>query len=235
LITIIQASVLFLILALVLALARLLAPYITQVFARTRSPLDRVMNPIENRIYRLAGVNPSHSMDWKQYFLSLMLLNVFQMIIAFLALIFQDRLPLNPQGFKGLTWDLAFHTVVSFGTNTNLQHYNGEDALSYFSQMTAIQFLQFTSADSGICAAVAMVRGFTMGSKDLGNFYVDFVRSLTRILLPLCLIASIILVWLGVPQTLSGYESVKTVEGATQLILVGPVASLVSIMQIGTN
>jgi K+-transporting ATPase ATPase A chain len=174
-------------------------------------------------------------MDWKEYTLSLILLNVFQMALAFLIFVFQDKLPLNPQGFPGLTWDLAFMQVVSFGTNTNLQHYSGESVLSYLSQMGAVQFLQFTSAGSGLCAAVAMVRGFKSGAKDLGNFYVDFVRSLTRILFPLCLIASLLLVWLGIPQTLSGYASVKTVEGATQLILVGPVASLVSIMQIGTN
>lgn len=231
----IQASVIILVLAFVLALGRLLAPYITGVFTHAPSRLDRVLNPLENGIYKLVGVDPNHSMDWKEYFLSLVLLNTFQMVTAFLILVFQHRLPLNPQGFPDLTWDLAFNTVVSFATNTNLQHYNGESTLSYLSQMTAIQFLQFTSTGSGLCAAVAMVRGFTTGSKDLGNFYADFVRSLIRVLFPLCLIASLIFVWLGVPQTLSGYTSVKTVEGATQLILVGPVASLVSIMQIGTN
>jgi K+-transporting ATPase ATPase A chain len=174
-------------------------------------------------------------MDWKEYSLSLLLLNILQMALAFLIFVFQDRLPLNPQGFGGLSWDLAFMQVISFGTNTNLQHYNGESTLSYFSQMSAVQFLQFTSAASGLCAAVAMVRGFKSGSKDLGNFYVDFVRALTRVLFPLCFVAAMILVWLGVPQTLGGYTAVKTVEGATQQILVGPVASLVSIMQIGTN
>ena len=231
----IQLSVIALIFALVIALGRLLAPYVTRVFACAPSRLDRILNPLENLVYRLGGVNPDHFMNWKEYFLSLLLLNVVQMVLAFLVLVFQDRLPLNPQGFTGLTWDLAFNTVISFGTNTNLQHYAGESTLSYLSQMTAIQFLQFTSAGSGLCAAIAMVRGFKTGSKDLGNFYVDFVKSLTRVLFPLCLIASLILVWLGIPQTLSGYTSVKTIEGATQLILVGPVASLVSIMQIGTN
>jgi K+-transporting ATPase ATPase A chain len=231
----IQGTVVILILGSVLAIGRLLAPYVTRVFARTPGRLDRVLNPIENWIYRLGGVNPTHSMNWKKYFLSLMLLNVFQMALAFLIFVFQERLPLNPQGFSGLTWDLAFMQVISFATNTNLQHYNGEGTLSYLSQMAAVQFLQFTSAASGICAAVAFVRGFTTSSKDLGNFYVDFVRSLTRVLLPLCFVASLVFVWLGVPQTLSGYTTVKTVEGATQLVLVGPVASLVSIMQIGTN
>ena len=114
-------------------------------------------------------------MDWKEYFLSLLLLNVLQMAIAFLIFVFQDKLPLNPQGFPGLSWDLAFMQVISFGTNTNLQHYNGEAALSYLSQMSAVQFLQFTSAGSGLCAAVAMIRGFKTGAKDMGNFYVDFV------------------------------------------------------------
>jgi K+-transporting ATPase ATPase A chain len=193
------------------------------------------LDPFENWIYKLAGVNSVRSMDWKEYFLSLMTLNIIQMALAFAVFYFQDRLPLNPQGFPGLTWDLAFMQVISFGSNTNLQHYAGEAALSYLSQMTAVQFLQFTSAASGICAAVAFVRGLATGSGDMGNFYVDFVRSLTRILFPICFVASLIFVWLGVPQTLSGYTAVKTVEGATQSILVGPVASLVSIMQVGTN
>ena len=234
-IDLIQLSVIALIFALVIALGRLLAPYVTRVFACAPSRPDRLLTPIENTIYRLGGVNKDHRMDWKQYSLSLMLLNIFQMALAFLIFVFQDRLPLNPQGFPGLTWDLAFMQVISFATNTNLQHYNGESTLSYLSQMSAVQFLQFTSAASGLCAAIAMARGFKTGSKDLGNFYVDFVRTLTRILFPLCFVAAMTFVWLGVPQTLNGYTAVKTVEGATQLILVGPVASLVSIMQIGTN
>ena len=234
-IDLIQLSVIALIFALVIALGRLLAPYVTRVFACAPSRLDTALLPIENVIYRLGGVNKNHRMDWKQYFLSLMMLNVFQMALAFLVFVFQDRLPLNPQGFPGLTLDLAFMQVISFATNTNLQHYNGESTLSYLSQMSAVQFLQFTSAASGLCAAVAMVRGFKTGSKDLGNFYVDFVRTLTRILFPLCFVAAMMFVWLGVPQTLNGYTVVKTVEGTTQFILVGPVASLVSIMQIGTN
>jgi K+-transporting ATPase ATPase A chain len=235
LIDVVQASVVALIFAFVIGLGRLLAPYVASVFARAPGTLDRALLPIEKLIYRLGGINENQRMNWKQYFLSLLLLNVSQMTLAFLIFVFQDKLPLNPQGFSGLTWDLAIMQVVSFATNTNLQHYNGESTLSYLSQMSAVQFLQFTSAASGLCAAIAMVRGFKSGSKDLGNFYVDFVRSLTRILLPLCSIAALAFVWLGVPQTLSGYTAVRTIEGATQLILVGPVASLVSIMQIGTN
>jgi K+-transporting ATPase ATPase A chain len=231
----IQALSVILILLVVIVIARLIAPYIAGVFTRAPSRLDRVLNPIENLIYKLGGLDPELSMGWKQYFLSGLLLNIAQMTIAFLILTFQGSLPLNPQGFPGVRWDLAFNTVVSFATNTNLQHYNGEAALSVFSQMTAIQFLQFTSAATGICMGIAMVRGFVVGSKDMGNFYVDFVRALTRILLPMCLIAALVLVWVGVPQSLNGYTALTTVEGVHQRILVGPVASLVSIMQLGTN
>jgi len=218
-----------------LVIAKLIAPYIFRIYTRAPGRLDRILNPIENRIYRLTWVNPDRMMGWKEYFFAGFLVNIAQMVVAFLILSFQGVLPLNPQGFPGLRWDLSFHTVISFATNTNLQHYNGEAALSYLSQMGSIQFLQFTSAATGICMGVAMVRGFIRGSKDMGNFYADFVRSLTRLLIPLCIVGSLILVVLGVPQSLSGYTPVKTVEGATQSILVGPVASLVSIMQIGTN
>jgi len=221
--------------AVVLVLGRLIAPYLVRVFRRGPSRLDRVLNPLESFAYRLGGVDPNRSMNWKEYFLSMVLLNVFQIVAGFLVLVFQGGLPLNPQGFPGLSWDLAFHTATSFATNTNLQHYTGETTLSVLSQMTSIQFLQFASAASGVCVAIAFVRGFTLGSKDMGNFYVDFVRALTRIILPLCLIASLIFVFLGVPQTLNSFTTVKTVEGATQVVLVGPVASLVSIMQLGTN
>jgi K+-transporting ATPase ATPase A chain len=233
--TAVEIGIAGLIIGTTLAVARLLAPYITKTFTRAPTRWDRLFGPVEGLIYRLLGVDPAHTMGWKEYFLAGLLLNILQMALAFLILVFQGSLPLNPQGFPGLRWDLAFNTVISFATNTNLQHYAGESTLSYFSQMTAIQFLQFTSAATGICMGIAMVRGFVEGSRDLGNFYVDFVRTLTRILIPLCAIAAVVLVGLGVPQTIGGYTPVTTVEGATQTILVGPVASLVSIMQLGTN
>lgn len=218
-----------------LAAGKLLAPYIAGIFTRGASRFDRFLTPVENLVYKATGVDPSRAMGWKEYFLSGLFLNVAQMGVAFLILYFQGFLPLNPQGFPGMSWDLALNTVVSFATNTNLQHYNGETTLSYLSQMTAIQFLQFTSAATGICMGVALVRCFIVGSKDLGNFYVDFVRSLTRLLIPLCVIAAVVLVALGIPQSLNGYRTVTTVTGAAQSILVGPVASLVAIMQLGTN
>jgi K+-transporting ATPase ATPase A chain len=214
---------------------RFLARYFVGVYTFKKTSLDRIFLPFEKAIYRLVGINQDRGMGWREYFLSALFLNIVQMSIAFVILIFQGNLPLNTQGFKGLTWDLALNIVVSFATNTNLQHYNGESSLSYLSQMAAIQFLQFISAATGICFAVALSRCFAEERKDLGNFYVDFVRTLTRVLLPLSFIASIVLVAMGVPQTLQGYITVRTIEGATQSIMAGPVASLVSIMQLGTN
>jgi K+-transporting ATPase ATPase A chain len=231
----IEIAELVLLFAVVLLSAWFYAPFIVKVFKRTPSRIDRFLNPIENSIYRLLGIKVNSPMGWKEYFFSALIVNISQMAIALVILTEQGILPFNPMHFQGMRWDLALNTVVSFATNTNLQHYAGESTLSYFSQMTAIQFLQFSSAATGICCGVAMIRGLMVQSKDLGNFYVDFVRSLTRIFIPLCFISSLILVLLGVPQTLGGYLTVKTVEGATQTILVGPVASLVSIMQVGTN
>jgi len=235
LLQLVQILDIIVIFATVFTLAYLFAPYITKIYTRAPSKLDRFFNPIENFIYKIVGVDPSQAMGWKQYALATLIVNVIQMALAFCIFVFQGSLPLNPQGFPGISWHLAFMQVISFATNTNLQHYNGETTLSYLSQMAAVQFLQFTSAATGFCVAVAMIRGFVAKSKDLGNFYVDFVRSLTRLLIPLCIVSALAFVWLGIPQTLSGYTTVKTVEGAAQTILVGPVASLVSIMQFGTN
>ena len=163
-----------------MAVAWLIAPYITGIYTKAPSRLDRFLDPIENWIYKLTGADPAHGMGWKEYFFAALLVNVVQMAIAFSILTLQGVLPLNPMRFGGMSWDLALNTVISFATNTNLQHYNGETTLSYLSQMGAIQFLQFTSAATGICMGVAMVRGLVVGSKDMGNFYVDFVRSLTQ-------------------------------------------------------
>jgi K+-transporting ATPase ATPase A chain len=231
----VQALSVILILGVTILLAWLIAPYITGVFKRKTSRLDKIFNPIEKFIYKITGVNSEQTMGWKQYFLAGLLLNIVMMIIGFFILTFQGNLPLNPMGFAGVKPDLAFNTVASFVTNTNLQHYNGEITLSYLSQISVIQWLQFTSAMTGLCMGIAFIRGLVVGSKDMGNFYVDFTRALTRIFLPLCIIASIIFLALGVPQTLNGYTTVKTIEGATQTILAGPVASLDAIMQIGTN
>ena len=231
----VQALTVILIIGITILLAWLIAPYITGVFKRKPSRLDKIFNPIEKFIYRITGVNTEQTMGWKQYFIAGVLLNVIMMVIGFLILVFQDKLPLNPMGFAGIKPDLAFMQVTSFVTNTDLQHYSGELAFSYLSQIGVLQWMQFTSAVTGLCMGIAFIRGLVADSKDMGNFYVDFTRSITRVFLPLAIIASIIFLALGVPQTLNGYTTVKTIEGAAQTIFVGPVASLDSIMQLGTN
>ena len=231
----VQALAVVLIIGVALVLAKLIAPYLVAVYNRKPSRLDKIFNPIENFIYKIIGVDTEQTMGWKQYFLAALLVNVVMIIIAFLIMVFQGSLPLNPMHFPDIHPDLAFMQAVSFTTNTDLQHYNGQAAFSYLSQIGVLQWLQFTSPITGICVGIAFIRGLIPTSKDMGNFYVDFTRSITRIFLPLAFVASIVLLALGVPQTLSGYTTVKTIEGATQTILAGPVASLDGIMQLGTN
>lgn len=231
----VQALEVILILGVTVLLAWLISPYITGVFKRKPSRLDKIFNPIENFIYRITGVNIDQTMGWKQYFLAGLFVNIVMMVIGFLILTFQGVLPLNPMHYPGLKPDLAFMQVVSFTTNTDLQHYNGEVTFSYLSQMGVLQWLMFTSAITGLCMGIAFIRGFVVDSKDMGNFYVDFTRSMTRIFIPLAVIAAIIFLALGVPQTLNGNIAIKTVESVPQTLFVGPVASLDSIMQIGTN
>jgi len=235
LISAVQALAVVLIVGIALVLAKLIAPYLVAVYNRKSSRLDKIFNPIENFIYKIIGVDTEQTMGWKQYFFAALLVNVVMIIIAFLIMVFQGSLPLNPMHFPDIHPDLAFMQAVSFTTNTDLQHYNGEAAFSYLSQTSVLTWLQFTSPITGICVGIAFIRGLVPSSKDMGNFYVDFTRSITRVFLPLAFVASIILIALGVPQTLSGYTTVKTIEGATQSILAGPVASMDGIMQLGTN
>jgi K+-transporting ATPase ATPase A chain len=235
LINAVQALAVVLIIGVALVLAKLIAPYLVAVYNRKPSRLDKIFNPIENFIYKIIGVDTEQTMGWKQYFLAALLVNVVMIIIAFLIMVFQGSLPLNPMHFPDIHPDLAFMQAVSFTTNTDLQHYNGEAAFSYLSQTSVLTWLQFASPITGICVGIAFIRGLIPTSKDMGNFYVDFTRSITRIFLPLAFVASIVLLALGVPQTLSGYATMKTIEGASQSILAGPVASMDGIMQLGTN
>jgi len=231
----VQALAVVLIIGVALVLAKLIAPYLVAVYNRKPSRLDKIFNPIENFIYKIIGVDTEQTMGWKQYFLAALYVNVAMIIIAFLIMVFQGSLPLNPMHFPDIHPDLAFMQAVSFTTNTDLQHYNGEAAFSFLSQTSVLGWLQFASPITGICVGIAFIRGLIPTSKDMGNFYVDFTRSITRVFLPLAFVASIVLLALGVPQTLTGYATVKTIEGASQSILVGPVASMDAIMQLGTN
>jgi len=213
-----------------------LGGYMYRVFSGMKTWVDPVCRPVEDVLYRAVGVDPSVKMDWKAYLRALMLVNFMMMIFVYLLFRLQGILPLNPDHIKGMRWDLAFNTAASFITNTNWQNYSGEQSLSYLSQMSAITYLQFTSAATGFVAAIAFVRGLIANrSESLGNFWVDFIKVHTRLLLPLAIVFAVVLVGLGVPETLQGAQVVHTLQGATQTISRGPVASLEAIKQLGTN
>lgn len=183
---------------------------------------------------KLLGANAQNGQDWKTYSVSLLVFNSAMFAFAYTILSCQQFLPLNPDNKTEIEWSLIFHTVASFTSNTNLQHYSGEVSLSYFSQVAALMWLQFVSAATGIATLAAISRGLT-GRQDLGNFFLDLWRVTTLLLLPLALLLACLLCLLGLPMTFEGALSVTTLEGATQTIARGPVAVFVAIKQLGTN
>ena len=220
---------------LVILLAIPLGRYIGKIFNYENTWLDKIFNPIDKLFFKIGGINPTKEMNWKQHLVALLTINVVWFIISMLVLTNMLWLPLNPDGNPSMTGDLAFNTTVSFITNTNLQHYSGESGLSYLGQLT-LMLWQFISAGCGmaICAAVFMAMK-EKTSETLGNFYSFFVRSCTRVLLPLSFIVAIILVINGTPMTFEGKDSITTLEGQTQNVSRGPVAAFVAIKQLGTN
>ncbi len=174
-------------------------------------------------------------MSWKEYVISIIVVNAVMVFIGYIILRTQGLHILNPNKIGGMEQSLSFNTIISFMTNTNLQDYSGESGLSYFSQMVVIIFMMFTSAATGFSAALAFMRGIIGSKKTMGNFFVDLVRVITRVLLPLSMIVGILLVAQGVPQTFSGTQTITTIEGKMQDIALGPVAALESIKHIGTN
>ncbi|MEF9952549.1 MAG: potassium-transporting ATPase subunit KdpA [Clostridium sp.] len=208
--------------------------YLYKVASGESSIVDRVFNPIDNGIYKLCKVNKS-GMNWRHYVLALITTNVVMMIVSFIILKIQGIGFLNPNNIEGMGTDLAFNTIISFMTNTNLQHYAGETGLSYLSQMVVITFMMFVSAGTGYAACMAFIRGIVGKDKNLGNFYVDIIRIITRVLIPIAFVVSLVLISQGVPQTLEPTKTVTTIEGTKQDIPLGPVASLESIKHIGTN
>lgn len=223
------------VLAILGLLVKPLGTYIYHVFSNEPNRLDRVFHPVEKVIYWLAGIKNRAEMSWKKYTVSLVLTNMVLIVVGFLFLKVQKWLPLNPNNIDNMETTLSFNTIISFMTNTNLQHYSGETGLSYFSQMAVIMMMMFTSAATGIVVAIAFIRGLTKKGSTLGNFFTDFVKAHTRLLIPLALVVMLVLVGLKVPQTLNATVQAHTIEGTTQQIAVGPVASLVSIKHLGTN
>ena len=210
--------------------------YMYHIAAEKHTFGDPLFDRIDGAIYRLGGISPRKGMNWKQYALALVGTNGVMIAIGYLILRIQ-RLPLfNPNGIDSMEPALAFNTIISFMTNTNLQHYSGESGLSYLSQILVITFMMFVSAASGYAACVAFIRGLAGKTKDnVGNFYADLVRITTRILLPFSLVGGLLLVWQGVPQNFSANIVVNTLEGTSQVIAMGPIAALEIIKHLGTN
>jgi K+-transporting ATPase ATPase A chain len=221
--------------ALVVAMAIPLGRYIGKVFSYQSTWLDKIFNPVDKLFYKLSGIKPEKEMNWRQHLVALLTINLVWFLVSMFTLMNMSWLPLNPDGNQSMSADLAFNTSVSFVTNTNLQHYSGETSLSYLGQLI-LMLWQFISAGTGIAiCAVVFVAIKERTTEKLGNFYSFFVRSCTRILLPLAIIGASILVFNGTPMTLEGKDTVTTLEGDTQEISRGPVAAFVIIKQLGTN
>lgn len=196
----------------------------------------RVLAPMENLLYRAAGIDPARGMGWRAYVLAMLAVNLAGFLLLYALLRLQGVLPFNPQGLDGVPPWLAFNTAISFVTNTNWQAYSGEAAMSYLSQMAGLAVQNFLSAATGIALAFAVIRAFARGgASDLGNFWADLTRVTLYLLLPLCLVFAAFMVAGGVPQSLSAYVTANTVEGGTQTIPMGPAAFQIAIKQLGTN
>ena len=175
--------------------------YIAKVYGGEKTLLDPIFNPIERIFYKISGINPQTEMKWKQQMVAMITINMVWFLLGMVVLMTQGSLPLNPDNNPSMSADLAFNTVISFVVNCNLQHYSGESGLSYLGQYW-LMFLQFVSAGTGMAAAVVLFRAFRdKSSETLGNFYSNFIKSCTRILLPVSFVIAIILAFDGVPMT----------------------------------
>jgi K+-transporting ATPase ATPase A chain len=216
--------------------AILLGKYFSRVFKGEKTWLD-FFAPLERLIFKLSGINPEKSMDWKENMKAMLILNAIFFTMAMAILLTQTWHPFwNPDGITSMEPTTAFNTAISFMTNTNLQHYSGETGATYLTQLLVFCFLQFVSAGTGIAAMALLFKGIIQRqSSELGNFYNLFLKSCTRILLPVAFIVALILVWEGTPSTFNGAETIITLEGDTVTVARGPVAPMVAIKQVGTN
>ncbi|RTL58916.1 MAG: potassium-transporting ATPase subunit KdpA [Sphingobacteriales bacterium] len=225
----------FIMFILVMAFAIPLGKYIGKVYSNEKTWADGLFNPIDKIFYKLGGVNPLKEMNWKQHLLALLTMNLVWFLFSMFVLMNMSWLPLNPDNNPSMSADLAFNTTISFISNTNLQHYSGETAMSYFGQLTVMLF-QFISAGCGMAMAAFVFFAMKEKTTDkLGNYYFFFIRSCTRILLPLALIAAILFAFNGVPMTFKGKDTITSLQGDTVQVSRGPVAGFVAIKQLGTN
>ena len=221
---------------LILAITPVLGSYIAKVMQGERTFLSPALRPVERAIYRVSGIDETAEQDWKAYTLSVLAMALVAIVIGYLMLRLQDILPLNPAGAAAQSPDLAFNTSVSFETNTNWQNYSGETGVSYLIQMTMLAVRNFTSAATGMAVAIALIRGLTRrSSKTIGNYWVDLVRGTLYILLPISVVFAIVLIWQGVPQTFLGPATASTLQGGSQTIALGPIASQEVIKELGNN
>lgn len=228
-----QISLLFLA---VLIAIKPLGLYMARVFSGERTFLSPILGRVEHDLYRVSGVTPEKEQSWLGYTLAMLAFSLAGFLALYAMLRLQAYLPLNPQGFAGMPSDLAFNTAVSFVTNTNWQNYGGETTLSHFSQMAGLTVQNFLSAATGMAIAVAVTRALARSKvSTLGNFWVDVTRATLYVLLPMAIVVALAFVALGLPQTLQGSVTVTTLEGANQVISLGPVASQEAIKQLGTN
>lgn len=209
--------------------------YIAKVYLGDKTMLDAIFNPIEKFIFKISGIDSTEEMNWKQHLKALLSVNMVWFFLCFLILISQGSLPLNPDGNPSMTPDLAFNTAISFVVNCNLQHYSSESGLSYLGQM-CLMFLQFVSAGTGMAAAAMVFVAMREKTTDkLGNFYNFFIKSCTRILLPLSAIVAVVSVFSGTPMTFEGKDKITTLQGDQVEVSRGPAASFIGIKHIGTN
>ncbi|MER8417572.1 potassium-transporting ATPase subunit KdpA [Mesorhizobium sp. M1329] len=220
----------------VVLLAKPLGGYMHRVFSGERTILSSILAPLERGLYRISGTSEREEQHWTSYAAALLFFNLAGFLVLYLLQRLQGGLPYNPAGMTAVEPGLAFNTAVSFMTNTNWQNYGGESTMSYLVQMAGLTVQNFLSAATGIAIAVALIRGFARASgKSIGNFWVDMTRCTLYLLLPFCIVLTLICVYLGMPQTLAAYVNATTLEGAQQTIAVGPVASQVAIKMLGTN
>ncbi len=216
-------------------LALPLGKYIARVFQGERTITD-FMNPLERFIYRFCGIDPNRKMNWKEFLKAMLTINLLWFVYAFMMLLFQDKLPLNPDGNPAQTPDLAFNTAISFLVNCDLQHYSGETGVTYLTQLLVITFLQFVSAATGIAALVGLLNGLReKTTANLGNFWSIFTKTITRILLPLSFIIAILLAFHGTPVSFEGKDTITTLQGDTVQVSRGPAAGMIAIKHLGTN
>lgn len=221
---------------LLVLLIKPLGLYMARVFTGNWTPLDPILRPVERLIHRLSGVHPEQEQHWTTYTSTMLLFNFAGLVFLYALQRLQHLLPLNPQAFGPVAPETAFNTAVSFTSNTNWQSYAGESTMSYLVQMAGLTVQNFLSAATGIALALVLIRGFARHSaQTLGNFWVDLVRTTLWVLLPLSLVLALVLVWQGVPQNLQAYVNATTVEGTSQTIAQGPVASQEAIKMLGTN